>query len=233
MNALGMDKVPVKYLPALLDEDLRQSLAAARGEINQAPAPWEIVELPEAEGGIQVLGVPLGSRPIKLDAQEKKIGRTRMLAAYRKIEAALRRMDRRIRDLEKSPLWLILMGLGTLLILAGAALLVAAFFRETKLELLGQDGAASFLITTGVALLTGMSVRQWKLRTISTRIQARLLRCQALEYEDALLCMQQTLEELDRAFVSLRAKAAKAPRGTKEIELYAAGFSPPSSRGSS
>lgn len=219
MNALGITKVPVQYLPALLAEDLQLSLADAIAEVKQAPPAWEIVEMPAFGEGFQPMGTPVESRRLDLTPREEKEGEKRMAAAYKKIDQALRRLDRRIAELDRTPLWKILVGLGVLLILTGIALLVAAFFRETKLELLGKGGAVTLLLSTGVALLTALMTRQWRLKTLSHRVRTRLLGCQAKSYADAIVCMQDALRELDQAFAMLQTKAAAVSAETKEVEL--------------
>ena len=146
------------------------------------------------------MDVPFKSRRKPLTPEQEKAGAARIAAAYKKIDAALRGMDRRIAALEHTLIWKILVSLGTLLFLTGVALLVAAFFRETKLELLGKDGAVPLLFTTGVSLLTGLAARHRNLKTLSSRIRTRLRACQAQPYEDAIGCMQSALRELDQAF---------------------------------
>jgi hypothetical protein len=217
---LGIRSIPKQFRPLFSDKDLPQALAEARAMVSETPSAWEVVEEPSGNGGFQTLDVPFKSVPVKLSEEEEKLGRRRMAEAYKTIDLVLEQMDRRIAQLEHSVLRRLLILTGLVLVLSGVAILAIGVFRHSEIKLTGKDGAASLLLGAGLPILASMYAKDRKLRTLPSRVRARLAFCLAHpDYTAVRECFMRALEQVDSAFGQIQRRVAAEPNAEKDIDL--------------
>lgn len=218
---LGLKVIPARFVPAFMDvgEDLRRDLSDAGTLVSQAPSPWEIVE-ERAGGGFQPQDFGLKSVPKELTDEEQRYGREQINEAYKRIEAALKQLDNRIRQLERSGLRKLLLLVGLGLVLSAVAILAIGVFRHSEIKLIGEHGAATLLLTTGISILASSYRVDRKMRTLTSRIRARLAVCLGHpNYPDVLPCFSSALEELNNAFGTIQRRIESNRGAATDIDL--------------
>jgi hypothetical protein len=206
-------KIPQRLARVFTDPQLFRAFSEAKDLVNKTPSPWVVVEVP-SEGGVQPMDVPFRSEPVDLSPEEEEAGRKQMARAYKRIDTALKQMDQQIIQLENSPLRRLLTVIGSILILVAVVTLILGIFRDSHIQLVGKGGGASLLLTTGVSLLTALLAKDRKLRTLSSRIRARLAVCRSYsDYDAARRCFQDAIEDINLTFGQIRNRIQKSGTG--------------------
>jgi len=217
---LGLKTIPGRFAPLLTDKELHQAFSDARALVSRTPSPWEVVEVDQAGGGFQTLDVPFKTVPKDLSDEEVRFGRQRIDEAYKSILAALKQLDKRIAQLERSSLRKLLVVVGLGLVAGGVAILGAGFFRHSEITLIGKDGAATLLLTTGLSLLGSIWAKDRNMRTLTSRIRARLSACLAhTEYSEVRACFMKTLDECNNVFTTIQRRVESKPGAAADISL--------------
>ena len=218
---IGLKVIPARFVPAFVatEEDIGRAFSDARRLVSQAPKPWEIVELPST-GGFQPQDLPFESVPIDLPDEDRKFGRERINEAYKRIDAALKGMDYRIRQLERSGLRKLLLLIGLGLVLSAVTILGIGFFTHSEINLIGKDGAASLLLTAGISVLVSSYRTDRQMRTLTSRVRARLAVCLGYPaYEDVLSCFSTGLEELTMAIGNIQRHVKSQGGAATDVSL--------------
>jgi hypothetical protein len=217
---LGLKSIPLRYAPLLADDAVRQVFADAGGLLSGAPSPWELEDIPEAQGHIDVLGMPGHMRRKELSDEELREGQRRIDDAYKHINEALKALDARILQNANSGLRIGLVLTGFALIFSGVALLGMGFFQHSQLALLGKGGAATLLFTTGIPLLWTVWAKDRDMRTFTSRIRTQLAACRThIEYVHVLECFRTKVDACEALFARIQQRVRDKPAGADKITL--------------